>query len=80
MSVMKQVTLCHGIPLPSRLPVDSDDIDESEDDSEDSGEDGDECEGRTVMSVRNKELVLMEETAAALKRQTQKKRLGQRLH
>lgn len=36
--------------------------------------------GKTVMSVRNKELVLMEETAAALKRQTQKKRLGQRLH
>lgn len=36
--------------------------------------------GRMVVSVRNKELVLMEETAAALKRQTQKKRLGQGLH
>lgn len=36
--------------------------------------------GRTMMSVRNKELVLVEEIAAALKRQRQKKRLGQRLH
>lgn len=35
--------------------------------------------GRPVMSVRNKELVLVEEIAAALKRQRQKKRLGQRL-
>lgn len=32
------------------------------------------------MSVRNKELVLVEEIAAALKRQRQKKRLGQRRH
>lgn len=51
MSVTGQVTLywpvcVHGTPLPSRLPVDTDDIDESEDDSdsEDSGEDDDECE------------------------------------
>ena len=36
--------------------------------------------GRSVMSVINNELVLMEETADALKRQAQKKSLGLRLH
>lgn len=35
---------------------------------------------RTVMSLRNKELLLLEEIAAVLQRQKWKKRPGQRLH